>query len=72
MLLHVVNKSTGFELIEARLSRVSQRNLYVNAVTVREISRMVERAKVSKAAMRATLELLDFFEVLPLTNQVAA
>ncbi len=72
VLLHVVNKSTGFEQIESRLSQVAQRNLYVSAVTVWEISRMVERAKVSKATMRATLELLDFFEVLPLTNQVAA
>jgi len=72
VLLHVVNKSTGFEQIETRLSQVAQRNLYVSAVTVWEISRMVERAKVSKATMRATLELLDFFEVLPLTNQVAA
>ena len=72
VILHVVNKSAGFEQIEARLSEVAQRNLYVSSVTVWEISRMVERAKVSKATVRATLELLDFFEVLALTNQVAA
>ena len=72
VLLHVVNKSSGHDRIESKLAEIPQRNLFVSVVRVWEISRMIERAKASKAAMRAAQDLLGFFEALPLTSQIAA
>lgn len=51
VLLHVVNKAKGYELIEQRLVTAPAHSLVVSVITVWEIFRMVEKAKVpSKAA----------------------
>lgn len=72
VLLHVVNRSQGWERIVKRFEEVGQSAMAVSAVTVWEIFRMVECAKVSKKLLTASVVLLELFEVEPLTAQNAA
>jgi len=45
VLLHVVNRAKGYELIEQRLASSSPAALAVSVITVREIFRMAEKAQ---------------------------
>jgi tRNA(fMet)-specific endonuclease VapC len=72
VLLHVVNRSTGYALIEARLATSSQRSVAVSAITVWEIFRMAEKAKAPTKASKAALDMLSSFRTIPLTAQAAA
>ena len=72
VLLHVVNRSKGHELIEARLATSSQRNLAVSSISVWEIFRMAEKAKAPTKASKAALDMLSSFRIAPLTLQAAA
>ena len=44
VLLHVVNRSKGYDLIEQRLASSGAREITVSAITVWEIFRMAEKA----------------------------
>jgi tRNA(fMet)-specific endonuclease VapC len=72
VLLHVVNRAAGYELIEQRLLTSSSNSLAVSVITVWEIARMAERAKVPTKATTAALVLLEKFRVLPMTTTSAA
>ncbi len=72
VLLHLANKATGWEKIAQRLAQIDHQQILVSAVTVWEIYRQAERAKVKKSAIKASLEMLALFAVEPLTDQVAA
>jgi tRNA(fMet)-specific endonuclease VapC len=72
VLLHVVNRSKGYEPIEARLAASNQRSLAVSAITVWEIFRMAEKAKAPTKASKAALDMLSIFRITPMTAQSAA
>lgn len=72
VLLHVVNRAKGYELIEQRLASSSPAALAVSVITVWEIFRMAEKARVPTKASQAALELLSSFRIMPLTKQAAA
>jgi tRNA(fMet)-specific endonuclease VapC len=72
VLLHVVNKAKGYELIEQRLVTAPAHSLVVSVITVWEIFRMVEKAKVPSKANKAAIEFLDAFRVIPMTKPGAA
>lgn len=72
VLLHVVNRAKGYELIEQRLATSSQSKLAVSVITVWEIFRMAEKAKVPTKASQAALVLLSSFRIMPMTKQAAA
>ena len=72
VLLHVVNLSRGYELIEQRLASSGAREITVSAITVWEIFRMAEKAKIPTKASKAALEFLSSFRIAPLTKQAAA
>ena len=72
VLLHVVNKAKGYELIEQRLVTAPAHSLVVSVITVWEIFRMVEKAKVPSKASKAAIAFLDEFRVIPMTKPGAA
>lgn len=72
VLLHVVNRAKGYELIEQRLASSSPAALAVSVITVWEIFRMAEKAKVPTKASQAALALLSSFRIMPMTKQAAA
>ena len=59
VLLHVVNRSKGYELIEQRLASSGAREITVSAITVWEIFRMAEKAKIPTKASKAALQILS-------------
>lgn len=63
VLLHMVNKSRGHELIARRLASENQDNVRISALTVWEIARMVEKAKVPTKATNAAISMMGLFEV---------
>jgi len=72
VLLHVVNKSKGHEKISARLAAENPDRVRICAITVWEISRMVEKAKGSTRATRAAIEMMGLFQVESLDQRAAA
>jgi tRNA(fMet)-specific endonuclease VapC len=72
VLLHVVNKANGHGLIEQRIATTQPDQIRISALTVWEISRMVEKSKVPSKASKAAMAALTLFEVEPLTNISAA
>jgi tRNA(fMet)-specific endonuclease VapC len=72
VLLHVVNRAKGYELIEQRLLSASPLKIAVSVITVWEIFRMAEKAKVPTKASKAALDLLGSFRIMPMTKQAAA
>lgn len=71
-LLHVVNRSKGYEKIELRLLQAKANSLAVSAITVWEIFRMAEKAKAPTKASKAALQFLDKFRVIPMATTSAA
>ena len=77
VLIHVVNRAKGFEFIEQRIASTNPEHIKISALTVWEISRMVEKAnvpnpKIKARAVKAALETLRWFKVEPLTSIAAA
>ena len=72
VLLHLVNHASGYTHIKARFATAQPGSLYISAVTVWEISRMVEKAKVPSKASLAALELMAQFPVEVLDKTSAA
>ena len=72
VLIHVVNKAQGYEKIEQRLLVAPAQSLLVSVITVWEIFRMAEKAKVPSKASKAALEFLDEFRIAPMTKPAAA
>ena len=73
VLLHLVNKSEGHERIAHQLTINSPKQLFISAITVWEISRMVEkRSAASPKAALAALRLMEQFQVTPLDARSAA
>jgi tRNA(fMet)-specific endonuclease VapC len=72
VLLHVVNRAKGYELIERRLVEATGGALAVSVITVWEISRMAEKAKAPTKATTTALVLLEKFRVIPMTTTSAA
>lgn len=72
VLVHLVNKSLGHELIELRIFSTQLDKMSISAVTVWEISRMIEKAKVPTKATKALDETMSLFSVIPLNDQIAA
>ena len=76
VIAHLVNKSTGYELIEERLSQTRPDRLFVSVITVWEIYRMRAKAelkhKVSTRASRALVAALELFTPVDLDEQKAA
>ena len=65
VLLHLVNKSQGHELIAHQLTTKNPQQLFISAITVWEISRMVEkRSAASPKAALAALRLMEQFQVM--------
>lgn len=71
VLLHLVNRSSGHDLIARRLEDMVRTRLAVSAVTVWEIARMVEKAKVPTKASQAALDMLTSFRMIPMTKVAA-
>ena len=72
VLLHLVNHASGYTHIKSRFSSAKPGSLYISAITVWEISRMVEQAKVPSKASLAALELMAQFPVEVLDKTSAA
>jgi len=73
VLLHLVNKADGHEFIADQLQKHNPKSLYIGAITVWEISRMVEKkTKASPKAALAALRLMEQFQVMPLDARSAA
>lgn len=72
VLLHLVNKAQGHELIAQRLTTTDPEKIRISVITVWEISRMVEKAKVPTKATKAALEAMKLFKVEPLSSLAAA
>ena len=73
VLLHLVNKSQGHELIAHQLTTNNPQQLFISAITVWEISRMVEkRSAASPKAALAALRLMEQFQVMALNARSAA
>jgi tRNA(fMet)-specific endonuclease VapC len=72
VLIHVVNKAAGYEHIERRLLIAPANSLLVSVISVWEIFRMAEKAKVPSKASKAALEFLDEFRIVPMTKPGAA
>jgi len=73
VLLHLVNKSQGHELIAHQLTTKNPQQLFISAITVWEISRMVEkRSAASPKAALAALRLMEQFQVMALNARSAA
>jgi tRNA(fMet)-specific endonuclease VapC len=72
VLLHVVNRAAGYEKIVERLAIAKMGTVLVSAVTVWEVVRMAEKAKVPAKASKAAVALLEIFDVEPLAQQAAA
>ena len=73
VLLHLVNKSQGHELIAHQLTSKNPQQLFISAITVWEISRMVEkRSAASPKAALAALRLMEQFQVMALDARSAA
>jgi tRNA(fMet)-specific endonuclease VapC len=72
VLLHVVNRAAGYEKIVERLAIAKMGTVLVSAVTVWEVVRMAEKAKVPAKASKAAVALLETFDVEPLAQQAAA
>ena len=53
VLIHVVNRAQGYEKIEQRLLVASAHSLLVSVISVWEIFRMAEKAKVPSKASKA-------------------
>ena len=63
VITHWVNKASGHALIEKHLFSLPIASLHISAVTVWEVSRMAEKAKVSTKASRALMEAIGLFAV---------
>ncbi len=72
VLLHVVNRSQGYEKIESKLLEAKANSLAVSVITVWEIFRMAEKAKAPTKASKAALQFLDKFRVIPMSKTSAA
>lgn len=73
VLLHLVNKARGHELIARQLETTDPRQLFISAITVWEISRMVEKkSAASPKAALAALRLMEQFKVMPMDSRSAA
>lgn len=72
VLIHVVNKAQGYEKIEQRLLVAPALSLLVSVISVWEIFRMAEKAKVPSKASKAALEFLDEFRIAPMTKPATA
>lgn len=72
VLLHLVNKANGYELIERKLLQTTANTLAVSVITVWEIFRMIEKAKVPTKSTSAALVMLEKFRVIPMTTSAAA
>ena len=73
VLLHLVNKAQGHELIAEQLKARNPKQLFISVITVWEISRMVEKkSSASPKAALAALRLMGQFQVMPLDAQSAA
>ena len=72
VLLHMVNKSKGHELIAQRLARETRGHIRISALTVWEIARMIEKAKVPTKATEAALSMMGLFEVQDLDAAAAS
>lgn len=73
VLLHLVNKAKGHELIAHQLTITNPKQLFISAITVWEISRMVEkRSSASPKAALAALRLMEQFQVMPMDSKSAA
>lgn len=72
VLIHIADQADGWEKIVLKVDAVGKANLLVSAVTVWEIYRLVERAKLKKKVLQASLELLSVFKIEALTGQMAA
>lgn len=72
VILHLVNRAKGYELIEQRLATSSATSVRVCVITVWEIFRLAEKAKVPTKASLAALDMLRQFRVVPMTQQAAA
>jgi len=72
VLLHLVNHASGYTHIKSRFSFATPGSLCISAITVWEISRMVEKAKVPSKASLAALELMAQFPVEVLDKTSAA
>lgn len=72
VLLHLVNGAQGHENIRIRLESLEPDQLIVSAVTVWEIYRMAEKAKVSRKSIQAALAMLTLLQVEPFDADQAA
>ena len=72
VLLHVVNASRGHELIRQRLAETPKGKAQISAITVWEISRMIEKAKGRTRATDAALSMMGLFEVVDLDGAGAS
>lgn len=72
VLMHWVNKSDGHDLIDFRIASMPSEKMAISAITVWEVSRMVEKAKVSARSIQALLAAVSLFPVIVLDEQIAA
>lgn len=78
VLLHMVNKSEGHEKISQRLAIENPDRVKISAITVWEISRMVEKAKSPAKvqpkidAVRAAMAMMVMFDVEGMDPRSAA
>lgn len=76
VLLHLVNKSAGHELIASRIAATPSDRIRISAPTVWEIARMVEKAthkhNITTKASKAAIVAMEWFHVEPLTQSAAA
>lgn len=72
VLMHWVNQSDGHDLIDFRIASTPSEKMAISAITVWEISRMVEKAKVSARSIQALLAAMSLFPVIVLDEQIAA
>lgn len=72
VLMHVVNKASGYGLIESRLLSARADTVLISAVTVWEIFRAAEKGKVPAKAAKAALAFISEFKAVPLTREAAA
>ena len=72
VVVHVANKATGWENIITKMETIGHGDISISAVTVWEIYRMAERAKVKKIAIKSMLSLSAMFKVIDMDGQIAA
>lgn len=72
VLVHWVNGSRGSDRIEQRLFGTPREHLHTSLITVYEVARMVEKARVSSRATRALEQSLGMVNVVSLNEAMAA